>query len=144
MKRIIITGLILVFSFLFASTFLGSSTASAVSAANCSTNSTFFGLPPWYKYLNPHIDPETGGCELDFKFPEGIAQVMFALAEILLRVAAIVALVFVIIGGVRYTTSQGEPDATASARKTILNALIGLVLAVSAAAIVTFIGGRFK
>lgn len=112
----------------------------------CSPGSgSFFGLPPWYKYLDGEIVAGKCSPKLDLADNPGqIAAILLAVAEMLLRVAAIVAVVFVIVGGVRYTTSQGEPDATAGARKTIINALIGLVLAVSAAAVVTFIGGRFR
>jgi hypothetical protein len=51
-----------------------------------------------------------------------------------------VAVAFVIYGGFQYINSRGEPDRAASGRKTIINALIGLVLAMIAVAIVSFIG----
>ena len=113
-------------------------------AAACTPGSggNFLGFPTWYKYLEG--EDIAGKCSVIFNFPNDIGKILLAVIEILLRVVAIVALVFVIIGAVRYTTSQGQPDSTAAARKTILNSLIGLVIAVSAAAIVSFIGGRFK
>jgi hypothetical protein len=54
-----------------------------------------------------------------------------------------VAVGYVIYGGIQYVTSQGSPDATKKAQQTIINALIGVVLAVLAASIVAFIGNRF-
>jgi hypothetical protein len=52
------------------------------------------------------------------------------------------ALLFITIGGFRYVLSQGDPQATGKAKNTILYALIGLVVAVMAQIIVTFVIGR--
>jgi TRAP-type C4-dicarboxylate transport system permease small subunit len=68
--------------------------------------------------------------------------VVAAIIEILLRVAAIAAVIFIIYGGFSYTASQGDPEATSRAKGTLVNALIGLAIAVSAAAIVSFIAGN--
>jgi hypothetical protein len=97
-------------------------------------------LPSWYKYIDTHTDEN--GCSLDFKFPNDISAVLLAVVEILLRLGAIVAVGFVIYGGFLYITSQGEPDKAAAAQKTILNAVIGLVVAILATGIVSFIGGQ--
>ena len=51
----------------------------------------------------------------------------------------ILAIVFIIIGGVHYTTSQGDPGKVAKAKSTILYAIIGLVIALLAFAITTFV-----
>lgn len=45
-------------------------------------------------------------------------------------------------GGFQYLISQGEADKIAGARKTILNAIIGLAIAMLATGIVAFIGGQ--
>jgi hypothetical protein len=66
-----------------------------------------------------------------------------ALFEDLLRVAGMLAIVFIIYGGIRYITSQGEPETTKSARGTIINALIGLAITVAAAATIQFIANSF-
>jgi hypothetical protein len=128
----------------------------AATKENCenSTNGKgFLGFPTWYKYLTPTYADQTTNppapqaeCNLTFhpKHPEDYGKIVLALIEILLRVAALVALVFVVIGGVRFTTSQGQPEATAAARSTLLHALLGLVIAVSATALVAFVGGRFQ
>lgn len=52
-----------------------------------------------------------------------------------------VALVFVIIGGINFITSQGNPDAVSKARQTIIYAIIGLLAAISAEAIIIFVIG---
>lgn len=71
-----------------------------------------------------------------------VALVLLAIADDLLRVAALVALGFVIVGAFKFVGSQGNPDSTAKAQDTIVNALLGLAIAVSAVAIVSFIGNK--
>ena len=117
------------------------SKAVAATAEYCTKESNdFLGLPTWYKYLNPEFDGDK--CELNAKFPEDLGKIGLALVEILLRVGGMVAVAFVIYGGFKYLTSQGEPDNTKNARQTILNAVIGLVIAILATAIVSFIGAE--
>lgn len=110
---------------------------------------SFFGFPHWYEYLagvEAWIDPSNPRagtrCVPQLSNFSDIWLIAAAVIEILLRVAAIVAVMFVIYGGFNYMTSQGEPDATGRAKTTVVNALIGLAIAVSAAALVSFIAGR--
>lgn len=115
-------------------------------ADNCK-QSTFFGFPHWYEYLNvtSSSSATTDGstvCMVHFVFPHDIPLIALAIVDILLRLGALVAVGFVLSGGIKYVTSQGEPDATSSARATITNALIGLVITVLATAIVSFIGNQ--
>lgn len=118
-------------------------------------NNTFFGLVPWYKYLTPQLNQYTGRCEFtNFNNTSGtslfgsqtsaspIFLITLAVIEDLIRVAALVAVGYIIYGGIQYVTSQGSPDATRKAQQTIINALIGLVLAIMATAIVEFIGAK--
>lgn len=100
-------------------------------AVECS-DATFLGLPNWYKYV----------CGRDFVFPTDIPLVLLALVEIMLRIAGIVAIAYVVFGGVKYVVSQGEPDKTNEAKGTIINALVGLMIATLAVAIVSFLGNR--
>ena len=109
-------------------------------AAAKSCNSSFLAFPHWYEYLQ--LDPTS--CQINkFSVPGDLTLVVLALIDILLRVAGIAAVVYVIYGGIQYVTSQGNPDATAKAQSTIVNALIGLVLAVTAVAFVSFLGSKF-
>jgi hypothetical protein len=101
----------------------------------------FLGFPHWYKYLGG-IKDVNGVCTPHLNGINDVWLVVAALIEILLRIAAILAFVMVIWGGVSYVTSQGEPDKTGQAKSTIVNALIGLAIAVMAASIVAFIAGR--
>lgn len=56
--------------------------------------------------------------------------------------AGILSVLFVVIGGLRYTLSGGDPSQIKQAKETILYALVGLVLAISAFALVSFVLGR--
>ncbi len=120
---------------------------------SCDLNgsSGFFGFPHWYEYLpgvQSWIDPSNPSaglrCTPQLSDFTNIWLIAAAVIEILLRVAALVAVAFVIYGGFNYMTSQGEPDATGRAKSTVASALIGLAIAVMAAAIVQFIAGRIN
>lgn len=111
----------------------------------------FLGFPTWYKYLNPRIEvssdnPQAGPqCVIDFSFSaQKIGAVLLAVFEIITRIAVLVAIVFVIWGGIQLQISQGEPDRFARAQTTIINALIGLAIAVSATAIINFVGNNLR
>lgn len=62
--------------------------------------------------------------------------------NIILYIVGILAVVMVIIGGVKYTTSGGDQNAVTSAKNTILYGIIGLVIAILAYAIVNFVIGK--
>jgi hypothetical protein len=109
-------------------------------AAGCSNNGISI-IPPWYKYLKGTDDPG-GGCSIQFSFPGDLGAIMLAIIEILLRIGAIAAVGYIIYGGFMYMTSQGEPDKAKAAQTTITNAVVGLVIALLATGIVSFIGGR--
>lgn len=106
----------------------------------------FFGIPSWYKYLYEagRIDMNGNTCELvgTFKMESDLLLVGLALLDMGLRIAGVVAVAYVIYGGIQYVTSQGEPDKTKKAQETVVNALIGLVLALLATVIVQFIGNE--
>jgi uncharacterized membrane protein (DUF373 family) len=72
--------------------------------------------------------------------PTDFLLIALAILDILLYVAGMVAVVFVIYGGVKYILSQGNPENTKKAWGTILNSLIGLVIAILSTTIVNFIG----
>ncbi|QQS20206.1 hypothetical protein IPL85_02010 [Candidatus Saccharibacteria bacterium] len=117
------------------------------SAATCGKK--FLGLKPWFAYLqDDNFDPD---CNINNKFQllgdgknSGILPVSLAIADALVRIAGFVAVVFVIMGGIYFITSNGEPDRAKRGRETIFGALIGLVVAIVAAAVVSFIGSKLS
>ena len=115
-------------------------------ADTCSVK-TFFGIPPWYKYLvgsgRMASNKVTGACELVGKLQwSDFSLIALALLDMALRVAGLVAIIFIIYGGFQYITSDGQPDKTKDAQTTIINALVGLGIALFATAMVSFIGNR--
>jgi hypothetical protein len=61
----------------------------------------------------------------------------------LLVVLGMIAVIMIVIGGIRYTTSNGDANQTKSAKDTIMYAVIGLVVAIFAFAIVNFVLNAF-
>ena len=55
-------------------------------------------------------------------------------------VAVVIVLFFLVLGAFRWITSGGDKDSIANARKTIVNALIGLAILALAVVIVTVVG----
>ena len=62
--------------------------------------------------------------------------------DLALWVAGIIAVIVVIIAGINYSLSSGDPSKTASAKNAILYSVIGLVIAASAIAITKYIIGK--
>lgn len=63
--------------------------------------------------------------------------------NIFLGIIGIIAVAFLIIGGFRYITSAGDSEVAESAKNTILNAVIGLVIVILSYIIVTVIVNAF-
>jgi hypothetical protein len=121
--------------------------AAATPDCNPQDNKFLGIIPPWYEYLDSTYNAKSGQCDI------GIGQssttdlstgkywlIGLAIIDILVRVAGFVAVIFVIYGGVRYITSSGEPENTKAARETIINALIGVIIALIAVPVVSYVG----
>ncbi len=112
-------------------------------AAGCDPNRTFFGLPVWYKYIVN--GPSGGAC--DFRNlvlwpPNDLILIAVAVVDMLLRLGGMVAVGFVIWGGISYVLSQGEPEKLKGALQTIINALIGLAIVLVSIGVVSFLGNK--
>ncbi|GAC1387318.1 MAG: hypothetical protein NVS1B7_1760 [Candidatus Saccharimonadales bacterium] len=120
-----------------------------VTTTSCSGDKDrgFFGFPKWYSYLPGTIETSSKGGLVCHPVLDNINDFWLigaAIAEIMLRIASLLAIGYVVFGGVQYIRSQGESDRLKQARESILYAVIGLVISVSAAGIVSYIAGRFK
>jgi heme/copper-type cytochrome/quinol oxidase subunit 2 len=71
----------------------------------------------------------------------GLVQAIRTIVNIILILAGIVAVIYLIIGGVQYITSQGDEDKAATAKNTVLFAVIGLIVIGLSAAVVNFFIG---
>lgn len=68
-----------------------------------------------------------------------VAGFMKQIINILLYVLGSIAVLMIVIGGIRYVVSGGDQKAVTDAKNTILYAVIGLVVALMAYAIVNFV-----
>lgn len=113
-------------------------------AAQCSPNNTFMGLWPWYHYLQ--VQMVNGTCQVTtFHFlgaNSGLVLILMAIIDDLLRIAGLLAVMYVIYAGIKYITSSGSPEKTAAAQSTIMNSLMGLAFALVAIKFVSFIGSK--
>lgn len=65
--------------------------------------------------------------------------VVKTIINVIIGVVGLVAVVMVIIGGIGFTTSQGDANKVTKARNTLLYGIVGLVVAILAFAIVNFV-----
>lgn len=62
--------------------------------------------------------------------------------NLLLMIIGIIAVIMIIIGGIRYVTSGGDAGQTKMAKDTILYAIVGLVVAIMSYALVNWVIGQ--
>jgi hypothetical protein len=111
----------------------------AKSGAEC--GHSFLGMVPWYQYLT--LDDDCGVTDFTvLGSGSDLPLVILAIVQDLITIAGLIAVIFVVYGGVMYITSQGNPDQTSKAQSTIINAVAGLVVAVVAVVFVSFLGNR--
>ena len=70
---------------------------------------------------------------------DDLMKVLNTVINVVLGVIGFVAVAMIILGGISYTTSQGDAAKTTKARNTILYGVVGLVIALLAFAIVNFV-----
>ncbi len=68
-----------------------------------------------------------------------ITEFIMNIINIALTVAGLIAVLFLIIGGFRYITSAGNEETAESAKKIIINAIIGIVIIILSFVIVRVI-----
>jgi len=105
-------------------------------SATCPTRG-FLTFRPWYYGLNCDGQNNVQApAQTEEAWQNYIFTIAFNILFNLIQVVAYVTLVFVIMGGYHYVMSRGDPSGVAKGKKTILNAVIGLVISVLASAIV--------
>lgn len=125
-------------------------TASALqSSAKCvSKERAVFGIVPWYRGLlngdDCSVTVPGGKNKSSANITSFVMMIALNIVQAGLTIAAYVTVFFIVKGGFEYMTSAGSSDGMTSAKKTIANAVIGLVVAVLSAAIVNAIAGVVK
>ena len=124
---------------------------SAAGVAEC--EKSFLGIPPWYRGLTEKrenvqtkvmechlVDPST----LTNKLQSFITIIILNVIQIGLTIVGIAAFFFMLYGGFQFLTGGSNPSQVEAARKSILNAAIGLVISFGAVAIVNLVFGVLK
>ena len=70
---------------------------------------------------------------------KSLTETIKTIIDTLLFITGMVAVIMIVIGGLRYVTSNGDSNQASQAKNTILYAVIGLVVAIMAYAIVNFV-----
>jgi len=95
-----------------------------------------------------NADPTTGSaadgaqCAQANQTPStlfGNGGIFATIANVLIFLVGAIAVIYLIIGGLRYVTSGGDAKAVSAAKDTILYAVIGIVVAVISFALVSFV-----
>jgi len=83
----------------------------------------------------------TSGCE-QAAGEETVDNTIATVINILSIIGAVIAIIMIMIGGFRFITSSGDSGSTASARNTVIYAVVGLVIIALAQLIVLFVVER--
>lgn len=73
--------------------------------------------------------------------PTAVAKTV---VDVLLLILGMISVIMIVVGGFRYVVSSGDKAAVTSAKNTILYAVVGLVIALLAYAIVSFVVNQVK
>jgi hypothetical protein len=130
-----------IMAILFVATLGGGVTAIATpQTAYAECGDRLLTLPAWFRGLT------TDNC--DIKSPDDagglstfIWTIVLNIIEMVMQIVGYITVAFLIFGGFKYMTSQGEPSNIMKAKDTIRNALIGLIIAIFSVAVVNFIAG---
>jgi len=94
----------------------------------------------WTPPANPD---ESGICDANAK-TDDLKTVIGTIINTILFILGAVAVLMVIIGGIQYTTSAGDPALAKKGRETVIYAIIGLVIAFLAYAIINWVVKAFE
>ncbi len=129
--------------------FISVASPQTASAAKCQSNVLLF--PTWYRGLGTNTTDSSGNDTCEIKSPgsgqDSISTFIWTIVMNVIGMALVaigyVSAGFIIYGGFLYLTGGGSPDKIAGARKTILNAVIGLIISFFSVIIVNIVTARF-
>ena len=141
-KVLVMFGLVIISSFSLAAII----PQPAMAATDCDKKGMILTLKPWYYKLTntdcsikTPADMSTGSENNGMQ--QFITRIILTVVEDLLQIVAYATVAFIIYGGFLYMTSSGAPDKAARGQKTVLNAAIGLFIAIASIGLVNFVGG---
>lgn len=118
----------------------GSIQADATSGDDSSASGGGLGSAPSINAcdsLKDKVAREAAGCDSNASKNQ-IANIVVNVLNAIIAISGLVAVVFIVVGGVGYMTSTGDPARIKKAKDTILYACVGLVVCVLAFAIVNW------
>jgi hypothetical protein len=71
-----------------------------------------------------------------------LGRILSVIVQTLVFIVGGISVIMIVIGGLRYVTSAGDPNTTKGAKDTILYAVIGVIVAIIAQGLVTFVLSR--
>jgi len=88
---------------------------------------------------------EKAGCiDINVDLPKGNdSNLLPTLLGAAYAIIGVVAVVIIIVSGIQYITSAGEPEKVKRAKDTIVYTVVGLIIATLAATIIGFVTGAF-
>jgi len=85
-------------------------------------------------------NPESSICKSEIHPNEqGMTHVISLIINIMIYIAGIIAVIVIVMSGIKFASSRGDSGATKKAQATLFHAVIGLVIVVMAFAIVNFV-----
>lgn len=141
MQRIKMTVAALIFAVSVGGSTLAIATPQTVSAKACSKGVLLF--PTWYRGVSTtEGSGDTATCEID-KPDKNLSNFIWTIGlnvvEMALVLVGYIAVGYIIWGGFQYMLVATNADRTVAARKTIVNAVAGLILSLFAAVIVNIV-----
>ena len=100
-------------------------------------------LVPNYALADPAGEIQKGINSSGGSGQPALGNQIQTIINVLLYILGAIAVVMIVIGGIRYSTSNGDSGSIKSAKDTILYAVIGLIVAIMAYAIVNFVVQAF-
>jgi hypothetical protein len=112
----------------------------AAAASGC--EGRVLGIPPWYRGLTENNPPKCDMTPIGDDTSKGeiplqkyIWKIVLNGIEMALVIVSYIAAFFILYGGFLFMTGGDNPSQVEKARKTILNAVIGLVIAMAVVAL---------
>ena len=104
--------------------------------ADCISDPTSAGCPC-------ALNSSSAACQ-DLSKPDGLSNTLKNATNTVLFIAGALAVIMIIYGAIRFMTAHGNEKQVESARLIVTYSVIGLIIAILAYALVTFIFDRFK
>ena len=121
----------------------------AVDVNNKPCERSFLGIPTWFRGLVANdgkcsiVSPGSNlsGSNTPLTLSGFIWRIALNIIDIGLAIVGYIAFFFILYGGFQFLTGGNNPSQIEKARKTILNAVVGLIISLGAVAIINLVFG---